>query len=209
LQEILDLTPLEQRELLDVLTHHAMCGMRRKWRWRGIRIYKDGQAIAGGRDCRDFAMEAISRALSGKRKWNKAKYATLVDFLRGAIDSILSSAVREAENKETRIVSSPDPDVITFVDTPSEDPQPVQILIDRGWRQQFGVFRDESVKELEDDPQLSELFSCLESGQTAPSEISLLLGITAQDVTNLKKRLARKLEKLEMNILRPQEKVKK
>jgi hypothetical protein len=77
---------------------------------------------------------------------------------------------------------------------PSPEPDPVTVAIDRDWQQHFHRL---ALKELEGEPLLVQIFECLENDITDPSDIAVMLSTSVDDINNAKKRLRRKLDKLD------------
>ena len=58
-------------------------------------------------------------------------------------------------------------------------------------------FHDAAIKLLDGDQSLIDLLECMETDVTEPADIAIALGVTVEHVNNEKKRLKRKLEKLD------------
>ncbi len=200
-EELLALSDAEQETLLKRLTHHALCKMR-CLTWRGTYVRKGG-SVPGGYEPYDFALDAIQQLLDGSRTWNREKYSTLEAVLRSFIDSTISKAVNLVENKRERRMT-PAKGEATF-DLEGDQPTPIQIVVDRDWQQ---CFHDAAMAELNGDKFLIDLFECLEADITAPSEIAQMLDIAVDDVNNGKKRLQRRLEKLDKQFALPKRRAK-
>lgn len=100
MQEILDLSREAQERLLERLTHHALCKMRRLT-WRGAYIARGG-SVPGVYEPYDFALDAIEKAVDGTRPWNREKGKTLESFLRSIIDSDINHLVDSVDNATGR-----------------------------------------------------------------------------------------------------------
>jgi hypothetical protein len=88
---------------------------------------------------------------------------------------------------------------------PGREEDPVNIVIDAEWQERF---HKAVMKELDGDEFLIKLFQCLRADFTKPEEIATMLDKTVDDVNNAKKRLARKLEKLEKKFPPPNRRAK-
>ncbi len=176
------------------LTHHALCKMRRL-AWRGAYINKGG-SVPAAYEPQDFALDAIRKMLDGTRPWNRDQYMTVEAALRASIDSDISHLVESVDNiKGKRLAPQTSKDeTAKAYEIAGADDNPATIVIDRDWRDRF---HHAAVKELSGEPLLEKLLDCIESGFIEPTEIAELLEISPDDVTNLKKRLRRKLEKLD------------
>lgn len=191
-EELLALSDIEQETLLKRLTHHALCKMR-SLTWRGAYVTKGG-AVPGGYEPYDFALDAIAKMLEGTRPWNKEQYPTLEKALRATIDSDINHLVSRPENFKARRLVSAKGEVSEAYNMEGAGPNPLTLVINRDWQAKF---HDAAMHELENDQFLKELFECLKAEITKPEEIALMLEITVEEVNNGKKRLRRKLEKLD------------
>ena len=200
LQELLDLSSEEQERLLKRLTHHALCKMRRLT-WRGTYIAHGG-SVPGGYEPYDFALDAIGKALDGTRPWNREAYKTLEGYLRATIDSDISHLVESIDNKTGRRLSPPlgKDETASAYEFTGTEPDPVTVVIDQDWQARF---RQAAVKDLKGEKFLIELLECMEAEITAPKEIAEVLGTSVERVNNEKKRLRRRLAKLDARIRRP------
>ena len=197
MQELLDLSCQEQERLLKRLTYHAL-GKMRRLTWRGAYIRRGGSA-PGGYEPYDFALDAIAKAMDGTRSWNREVYETLESYLRSSIDSDINHLVESIDNKTGRRLSpaSAKDETATAYELEGTEPDPALVVIDQDWRNRF---REAAIKELAGDELLLQLLECMEAEITAPLDIADLLRITADRVNNEKKRLRRKLDKLDTRI---------
>ena len=203
MQEFLDLSATEQEQLLDRLTDHALCKMR-KLTWRGARIARGG-SVPGGYEPYDLALEALADALAGEdRNWNRTKYSTVEAFLRSVVDSKISNLVTLAENRCERRMPEPsgkNGEPVRF-DIPGTEKEPLVLLIDRESEQSF---HEAAMKELDGDELLTQILECMEAEITKPMEIAEAVSteekpVSADDVNNALKRLERRLKKLDTRI---------
>lgn len=203
MEELLALTDQGRETLLKRLTHHALCEMRRLT-WRGASIAKGG-VVPGGYEPYDFALDAIEKLLDGTRQWNREDYATLDKFLRSIISSDINHLVESIDNAHGRRLGSlaTSDDVAAAYVVHSREPNPLQVVIDREWREQYHA---SAMKALNGDAFLGELFACLEAEITEPNDIATMLDVSVNEVNNGKKRLRRRLEKLDGR-LHPKKKV--
>tara|TARA_R110002049_G_scaffold300016_1_gene490561 strand:- start:2059 stop:2676 length:618 start_codon:yes stop_codon:yes gene_type:complete len=192
--EFLALSEDEQKTLLKRLIHHALQKMRRLT-WRGAYVKKGG-AVPGAYEPEDFAHDAIRKMLDGTRPWNREKSPTLLAALKSTIDSEISHMVESLDNRKGRRLSvkSEKDETVQAYDVPGTEPNPLVIVTDRDWQERC---HNAVMKALEGDKLLEELFDCLEAEITDPADIADMLEISVSDVTNAKKRLRRKLEKLD------------
>jgi hypothetical protein len=191
-EELLALSTEEQETLLKRLTHHALCKMRRLT-WRGAYVLKGG-SVPGGYEPYDFALDAIAKMLDGTRPWNKERYPTLENALRATIDSDISHLVDCPENIKARRLTSAKGETAEVYEIRSSEPNPLTVVIDRDWQDQY---HKAAMKELDGDGFLKKLLECLEAEITRPADIAVMLNTTEDEINNGKKRLRRKLEKLD------------
>lgn len=191
MRELLDLSCDEQEKLLSRLTYHALCKMRRLT-WRGATL-SCGGSVPRGYEPDDFALDAIGYALEKPESWNRAVYETLESFLRSHIDSRINRLVMSADNRRGRRLST-ECGMDNLGDEFSESVvDPVEIATDKDWQTRF---QEAAKKELENDEFLTKLLECMEAEITKPQDIAELHGVTVDHVNNEKKRLRRKLNKL-------------
>jgi hypothetical protein len=194
LHELLALSDAEQEALLKRLTLHAHCKMRHL-SWRGVYLNR-GDAVPGGYEAHDFALDAIEKMLDGRRPWNREKYQNLEAALRATIDSDVNHLVESADNARGRrlAVQASKCETAQAYVVPSTEPNPLHSVIDKDWQERF---HKAAMKELKGDEFLIKLFDCLAAEFTKPEEIATMLDTTVEEVNNGKKRLRRKLEKLD------------
>ena len=200
MKEFYDLSTTEQERLLDRLTDHALCKMRRLV-WRGARVARGG-SVPGGHEPYDLALEALSDALDGEsRDWNREKYPLLEAFLKSVINSKISNLVNLAENRrECRMAPATGKDgaAVQF-DVPGTGHDPLVILVDR---ESLPNLHAAAMKELDGEPLLLSILECMEAEIIKPSEIAEAVTsaekpVTVNDVNNALRRLERKLKKLD------------
>ena len=80
---------------------------------------------------------------------------------------------------------------------PGTEPEPLVVLIDKEWQSRF---HNAALKELTGEEFLVKLFECMEAEITEPQEIADVLGTTVDHVNNEKKKLRRRLDKLDSRI---------
>lgn len=190
-----NLTDAEWEDLLKRLTLYAVYKTR-KLRWRGL-PGSDNQSMPEGHGPDSLASEAIVSVLNDERACTATTKDELLDFLKGVVDSKVNHLAESAENKKSRALPSEDghkggtPEVWHPRTKPRD--APAALAADP---EAAKAFREKALKALSGEPQLTELFECLAAGFSGRKEIAELMNVTEDDVTNLKKRLARKLEPL-------------
>lgn len=168
--------------------------------WRGAYVARGG-SVPGGYEPEDFALDAFQKALDDEdgRTWNRATYPTLEGFLRSIINSDISHLVNSIDNAQGRRLSAPSgkDETVRAYEVPGTEDDPLQIVVDRDRQQSFQA---EAMKELDGDEFLIELLKCLDAEITEPSELAILMGKTVDDINNGKKRLRRKLDRLDTRV---------
>lgn len=194
MDELLALSDVEQETLLKRLTVHAHCKMR-NLTWRGVYVNK-GDAVPGGYEAYDFALDAIEKIFDGRRPWNREKYPTLESALRATIDSDINHLADSTDNARGRrlALESSKCETAKAFEVPGTEPNPLNTVVDRDWQDRF---HKAAMKELKGDEFLIKIFECLAAEITKPEEIAMILDTTVEEVNNGKKRLRRKLEKLD------------
>lgn len=189
--KLLSLTDAEWREILDRLTVHAIYKSR-KLVWRGMSGSKF-QSMPGGLDPAGLAADVIQRYIEGVRYKEVSSKDELLKFLLSSVDSRISHLVRSTENKKTLLApqrsDGSEVDGWAGVTRPSEDPVEVLISTESAAR-----YQERAAKALDGEPKLLELFQCLAEGIEGRDELATLLEVTETEITNMKKRLGRKLE---------------
>jgi hypothetical protein len=163
--------------------------------WRGVYVNR-GDAVPGGYEAYDFALDAIEKMLDGRRPWNREKYLTLDAALRATVDSDVNHLAESVDNARGRRLApeSSKCETAQAYQVPGTELNPLNLVIDRDWQERF---HKAAMKELKGDDFLVKVFECLVAEFTKPEEIAMMLDTTVEDVNNAKKRLRRKLEKLD------------
>ncbi|MCC6357355.1 MAG: hypothetical protein IT450_01315 [Phycisphaerales bacterium] len=188
-----NLTPAEWEGLLKRLTLYAEYKAR-KLSWRGLRGGSN-QLLPRGHGPDSIAAEAIVSVIEGSRTCSAEAVEDMLTFLKSVVDSMINHAVTALENRQMRAepVSRGDASVDAWHPATKRADGPAEIVADADAACRF---RAQALKILEKEPRLTELFECLEAGIDSRTELAEYLGVTEDDVTNLKKRLARALAPL-------------
>jgi len=149
------------------LTAHAQ-RLIKALTWRG----EWGGFVPGGHEATDFAMEAILDLYTGVRKWDPMTQPNLLAHLQNIVRSKISNAVRSSENRAELRESEEEAGS-------QQDPYDTFIL--------------DLLDYLDDEPILQKVVECLADGYTDRADITDRLGIEAMEVTNLRKKLARRI----------------
>ncbi len=147
------------------------------------RIKTIGLKDLEGKTPEDFVGEVLMKVAEGERDWLKAKCSFKV-FLFGCLKSHLSNFFVTFEQKyETEL-----PDIDSGIESENES-ELKQIIIQK--LKEGGADQDEL-----------DMFECWMDGINKPSEVADLLGKDVQAIYNIKKRLERKLPKLQTQIIK-------
>jgi len=153
-----------------------------------------GGALPGARAAEDIVMESVEDLVDGKRTFQES--VPLRAVLIGIIRSKVHHLVNGLENRATRRVESQDaPDGVSVgtFDHDAHDASPDAHLMEKEAESANSRLLGLLVQELADDPPLVQLLECTREGYSKPEEIAELLCVKPSDVTNMKKRLERRL----------------
>ena len=104
-KEILKLNTAELHKLAAELASYAL----KRWLPLKYEIYlNEGQSLAGYH-AEDFACEALNRALSTRKQWDKKKYPTLRDFLYSIVRSIINHFLNSSGYRQATLEDGADP----------------------------------------------------------------------------------------------------
>jgi len=170
----------------------------RRLTWRGAYVARGG-SVPGGYEPYDFALDAIAKAMDGIRPWNREVHTTLEGYLCSTIDSDISHLVESIDNRIGRRLSPPSgrDETVTAFELAGAEPDPLMVVIDKDWQARF---HQDAMKELSGEEFLVKLLECMEAEITTPLDIAEVLGTTVDHVNNEKKRLRRRLDKLDIRI---------
>lgn len=169
LESFLDSQPWD--DIIDELTAYARKRMLRQY-WRGER----NGLPPGGTEAIDFAMQAIEAVYTGRRKWDRIKYPEFRWFLMLVVKSLVSNAATKAENR-----------------LEMEFPDDVEVAAPPTLFDDEDTFVLELLDYLNDEPELQKVIGCIEKGITDRREIATALGVSQSDITNMRKKLSRRL----------------
>ena len=173
----------------------------RRRRWRG----KRSGVLPEGYDANSIAAEVIAGALQGKAR---LALGWTFERLEKELQRLVCNEVRRLHKlRETRVMRSE-----WEVLSPNENNEPRSVFAGMPAKGPGGLgpkLVDQRIQEKEkaelriaeqlrgDDEMVEKLFCCLREGVVKRRAIALKLGISADEVTNCRKRLNRKLEELE------------
>lgn len=151
--------------------------------------------IINGYDAKSLTQEAIKRTIAGSRKWNPDN-VPLLEFIFGVIRSIVDCEMNKhcavefayPLTDENGRVSDPTENI------PDDAPTPENVINARIIAESQKTFLESFIPTIEDDEELSDLILVLMDGCTKDKEISAQTGIPAKRVSELKRKLRRKME---------------
>lgn len=92
------------RQLAEADPERVTLALVRYAGWRLTRLRLGSRGLAGGVTAQDLAQEAIRKFLDGERKWNRAVYPTLLDFLKSVVNSLMWNLLASEEHRKVRQV---------------------------------------------------------------------------------------------------------
>lgn len=174
-----------------------------RYLWRGFRlgIGLRGQLLAAGKSADDFVMEAINALLNGPREYNFE--LSLERNLQRTIESNIWNWKKRSDRQSLvdheEIISDDgikfDP-IETAVDPRTTSASEVQKLERRTHQK---LLLDDFEASIKEDQELANLIEAYKSGFTKPADIEQLTGIPGARVSELKRKLAMKLNKFARN----------
>lgn len=177
----------------------------RQHTWLGERAYASGGRVvlADGRNGEDFAVQAIQDLLDPKagRKWDHEKNPDILNYLKSAVKSMISNASRRAENRTTVrqfLPSNNDSgEVIDRFDVVHDGRPDAVEAINRDERVACQKSVIEQLKlSVSEDRELTALLEAFECEIVKNSDIEALTGIPAARVSELKRKLRERLERI-------------
>ncbi len=148
----------------------------------------------GAVEARDLVMESVVDIITGGR--HAPEEVALVPFLKQVIRSKISHLVHSKENRCTRRLD-PCPedreiDQVLVTMKPSEQLTEIN-LVSKELEEINAQLLDLLIGELSDEPDLQKIIECNIDGVFKREEVANRLGKTASEITNMKKRLGRRL----------------
>jgi len=175
-------------DLCKRLVAYAARKIRNRW-WRG----QLGGPLPGAATAEDIAIDAIDDVYTGQCHWDPDTQPDLYTHLKGRVDTIIANLVRSHDNRMTRTESS----FPSEGDEGQEIESPLLTVPDSVLSPEDAVIDQEFllgfIEEIGDDPMLIKVVEAMLDGHLKRGEIAEHLGISADEMTNIKKRLARRL----------------
>lgn len=198
MDELLKLDKGERKKLYESLVCHARRKMNRLG-WKGM-FPQVGRKTPAGYGPHDVVHDIVEKLLLGKRKWNKEKYTTIEEWLLSAIDSHINHMMTSLKTPSVKrlTITRDDGQQVQAYELLGREPEPIVIVQDKESADEF----HEAVKNIigEDDV-FSQIYDCIEADIIQPSEMSEVTGIEVKEINNAKKRLRRRIEKLDSQYL--------
>ncbi len=167
---------LDWASIMNKLYAHSIIRLR----WFGLTSEKRMQ----GKEFKDFANEAVTRFLEGKRKWDSKKEPDLPNYLKGVVNSLIWSLYKSKERIELT-----DLDIIEVI----SDEKLLDKMIEAK------IINDDLVDKIEDTLLHDELmwlvFKSLAEGMK-PDDIEDKYGDSIEDIRNAQKRLRRHIKNI-------------
>lgn len=186
--DIEELEALPWDTIMIDLRYHAERRMLR-FVWQGRR---GKESMPEGYRAEDIVQDAVLKFLDGSRQWNRQRYPNLCDFLRGIVDSEIIHRAQSWANRNLRTLATLSTgDQQRVSSTPQDGTVEEQVL----WQQadeeaaRIIVGFDES---LTDEPLLRQVLAATMEGVERRRDMIRLLGITAAELDNARKRLQRR-----------------
>jgi len=159
--------------------------IRRGWRKKGS--FKSPRGVG----VEDVVSEAITLAISGKRKWDREKCPDFGEFLNMVVWSI-TGHLKDGVSLEDIAELSEDDCSSVGVGGRSGPTEPPEIAISEETKDMlWGV----AASDFADDPVSMKVFECIMAGIWRPRDVADLTGLSVEDVNKARKRMKRKADK--------------
>ena len=172
--------------------------------WRGLRIQaKHGSKICvEGCGADDFVQEAIERLINGRRHYNQS--VTLEQNLKGIIRSMIWSLNKSSRRRGVTELSSPtgvEGVSATLEDLPSNEPSAVSSVVTAERLGEERKILEAFEKSLAHEPELLKLVAAYKAEHYTPRSVEKFVAIPATRVSELKRKLRRRMEQFEAQIV--------
>jgi hypothetical protein len=150
--------------------------------------------LPGAREAHDIVMSAVEDVIEQKRRIPDA--VPILAFLKNVIRSKVSNLVNSLENRQTtRLDPLPAEDhkFENIYEPKGNDPLPDWEAISKETETQNAQLLDLLIEFLSDDPELQKVIECNIDGIFKREQIASRLGKRVNEITNIKKRLDRRL----------------
>lgn len=153
-----------------------------------------GGHLPGAIEAHDIIMESVVDIINGVRHADES--VALVPFLKQVIKSKISHLAWSAENRHTRRLDPCPDDREMDKEIAAQKPRDPFVetdVVSKETEQINTQLLDLLIEELSDDADLQKIIECNIDGIFKREEIATRLGKTVSDITNMKKRLDRRL----------------
>lgn len=151
--------------------------------------------------------KALTKVLTGERRWNPQTAPDFQKYLMGVIDSLLSHLAQHKDNTTLRAVPRladgsdalvrPAPGVTDWLQEP-QDPESALLQHEKT------AYEDRVLQYLldvsQDDPLVMQIIQAMQDGYDKPGEVATMLGMPVSEVYNAMKRLDRKMMRVRQDI---------
>jgi hypothetical protein len=180
-------------------------------------FWRTGNAVElpEGETCESIVSLALTKVLSGERRWDPDRAPDLQKYLMDTIDSLLSHLVTGKDNRLVRTLP-------TVSDTEAADVlaqrkrghgttpwqaqptgNPETVLMQQEAAQHDAHVLHLLLEESRDDSVVTGIIQAMQDGHEKPGEIAPVLGIPVGDVYNAMKRLSRKIVQVRTRLRGP------
>jgi DNA-directed RNA polymerase specialized sigma24 family protein len=186
----------EWRKLILRLASYAV-RVSREYRWRTGNPHE----LPNGEAPDSIVSEAITRVLTGDRKWNPEEQRDLAKYLMDVIDSIMWHLATGQDNRtlfvnpangETNDETNDEEPSRGIEDLVAPTPPPEQILLEREKSEICDRAMQMLVSECENDDVLREMLNLMQDGVLKRAELAERLGRPVKEIYSASKRLDRK-----------------
>lgn len=147
-------------------------------------IYEPRRLLPGARSAEDVVQEAVSKVISGERKWDPIRQPDLEAHLRSVIDSMLSKKGLFGSKEWTSVVNVDDPD--QWERMASQCPHLGAVCHDAA------VVLDALRESTRGDVELNKVLEAVLEGFDKPKDIAVLADIPVERVYELQRKLDRR-----------------
>lgn len=167
------------------------------------RLYwRTGNAVdlPRGETVDSIVSKALTKVLTGERRWNPQTAPDLPNYLMGVIDSLLNHLAQHKDNTALRAVprqpdgsDAPLSPALGATDWHPESLDPESVLL----QHEQTAYEDRILQHLldvsQDDPLVTQIILAMRDGHDKPGEVATALGIPVSEIYNAMKRLDRKM----------------
>ncbi|MEK7476137.1 MAG: hypothetical protein AAB152_10980 [Candidatus Coatesbacteria bacterium] len=174
------------------LLAHARARIRERF-WSGVL----SGPIPGGIQAEDMVNMAVEKLMGRQRRWDPVRQPDLEDYLKGVIDSEINHLAEGWENRHVRpeaVFPGAEGEKGVLDGIPEEMAGVEERMAERQEHGRAEAFAAGFLASLADEPLLQRVAECIVDGLGKPAEIAARLGIGADEIYRVRKRLQRRLE---------------